>query len=298
MASPLSKIITAQTGRKALEVQTLEYLDRLEKLLAPDVIKPLTAVHDCGQAKQVNIELPDKYNTIELLFIGDVQFGHKDCKYSTVQQYVKWVLAKPNRFVGLTGDLIDAAHAFTPGSTWDNMFEQQSQVYRFVEALAPMRHRVIGYVGGNHERRGIPVFGDLGFLLATMLRVPYSNGRQYINLTFGQHKPFRILLWHGHPRARTKGALAQIMDRFTRIGNAQLYVTAHNHQSLVVPGCRELNRQGDITLEDYVGMSGTSFLTTYGSYGEWMGFESYNVLMPRVNLHSDGTWEAVIRCGG
>ena len=305
MDSAFLELLSAVEKHKTLAPKTHEYLTRLAAMLEPDVVKLRTAVHYGEQSKQVNLEFPEslikKWPYLELLAIGDVQFGHKDSKVKqhsseekSLEYFIEWVLSKPWRFVILTGDMVDAAHAFTPGSTWDNIIGMQSQVYRFCEIMARIRHRIIGYVGGNHERRGIPVFGDLGILLATMLQIPYSDGRQYINVTFGKHNPFPIMAWHGHPRARTKGALAQIMDRFMRLGNAKFYVTAHNHQGLVLPEFREINEDRRIRKEKYVGMSGTSFLETYGSYGEWMGFGAYDVIMPQAQLRKDGTWAVIV----
>lgn len=305
MDEAFAVLLQAVESHKALTPRTHEYLARLAAGMAPDVVKLRTAIHYGEQSKQVNVEFPDsltkKWPCLELLAIGDVQFGHKDSKIAqkgpearSLEYFVNWVLAEPWRFVFLTGDVIDAAHAFTPGSPFDNLFAAQSQVYRLCEIMGRIRHRIIGYVGGNHERRGIPVFGDLGVLLATILRIPYSDGRQYINITFGSHKPFSTMLWHGHPRARTKGALAQIMDRFMQIGNAKLYVTAHNHQSLVIPNFREISTPSGLRIEKFVGVSGTSFLETYGSYGEWMGFGAYDVLMPQAHVRRDGTWAVVV----
>lgn len=299
MDAAFTALLSAVEKQKSLTPRTHQYLQRLMEMLEPDVLEINTAVHKDAESKQVNIDFPEslikQWPCLELIQIGDVQFGHKDCKIPRVREYRDWVLAKPYRFVLFTGDMIDAAHAFTPGSPWDNIFGAQSQVYQFCQIFAPMRHRILGYVGGNHERRGIPVFGDLGILLATMLKVPYSGGRQYLNLRFGKHQPFRILLWHGHPRARTKGALAQIIDRFMQIGNAQLYLTGHNHQAMIIPSYREVSEHGRIRLEKVIGASCTSFLETYGSYGEFMGFGAYDVLMSRGILEKDGKWELTVR---
>jgi hypothetical protein len=292
MDGPLPKIIAALKSNEALKPQTHSYLRGLQAALADDVVKLIPSQIVRGEAKQVNVEIREtKWPYLEIINIADVQFGHVDCKYERLQEMLDWILKEPYRFAVLTGDMVDAAHAFTPGVTWDNLFSAQSQVCAFVEMFARVRHRILGYVGGNHERRALPMFGDLGTLIALLLKLPYSSGRQYVNIKYGEHKPFPILLWHGHPRARTKGALAQIMDRFMRIGTkARLYLTGHNHQGILIPSFREVTVNGEMSTESYYGASGTSFLQTYGSYGEWMGFESYDVLMPRARLWRDGKW--------
>jgi len=295
----LSEIIAANRAFENLAPNTHEYLRDLKASLAPDVIRPISKYIVRGETKKLNVDFPDELTTdwpyLELIQLSDVQFGHRDCKLETLAKYIEWILSKPYRFICNTGDAIDAAHAFTPGSPWDNIFEAQSELCSFARIMAPVRHRWLGYVGGNHERRGIPVFGDLGKLIACMLEVPYSGGRQFIDIRYRSHESFKVALWHGHPRARTKGALAQIMDRYTKIGNAHLYYTGHNHQCLVVPDYREIVQPDGLKLEMYVGASGTSFLRTYGSYGEWMGFGAYNVIMPRARLYPNGEWELVVK---
>lgn len=299
MDHSLAALIQSVSRVKDLTPQTEKFIAHLAALHAGDVADLKTSVHHGEESKQVDASFPqslaDKWEKLEVTSLADIQWGHRDCKIKSVYAFRDWVLAEPFRFVVLVGDMVDAAHAFTPGTPFDNLFRPQSQLFTLAEIFAPMRHRILGYVGGNHERRTVPAFGDLGTLIAMLLRIPYSGGRQLVRIKFGKHNPFPVMLWHGHPRARTKGALAQIMDRYMQIGNAKVYFTGHNHQSLVLPSFREVHEQGRIRMEKYVGMSGTSFLETYGSYGEWMGFGGYDVLMPTIRLEKSGQWEAVVR---
>lgn len=174
-----------------------------------------------------------------LIQLTDVQFGHVHCKYQRVMEFRDWVLAAENRFMVWTGDMIDAWAAWSPGRPWENIADPQTQVFKFCEVWAPARHRVLGYVGGNHERRAIPAFGDLGVLLATLLKVPYSNGKQHIDVFFGKHAPFKITQWHGRGGARTKGTVAQTLHRFANDGDSQLYLMGHLHQPLIMPFWKE-----------------------------------------------------------
>src|ERR1700744_4541868 len=73
------------------------------------------------------------------------------------------------------------------------------------------------------RRRGVKTFGDLGKLIAMLLKVPYSAGKQFIDIHYGQHKPFRNALWHGGTGSRTKGAKAQMIHRWMTQGNADVY---------------------------------------------------------------------------
>lgn len=292
MANEIVEIIKAVKGARDLTTKTQDFLGRLTDSMPPNILIPQTGMHYGEQSKYVAYEVPDSFDEIELLQITDVQFGHRECKYKRVVEYRDWVLAKDNRFMLWCGDNVDAWAMWSPGTPWDQLFDPMSQVMRFVEVWAPARHRILGYVGGNHERRAIPGFGDLGTLIASLLRVPYSNGRQMIDPYYGEHDPFKITLWHGAGGARTKGTVAQILDRFMQHGDSQLYLMGHVHQALVMPTWKEVRqpRSRKLKLMKSMGAVGTSFLETWGTYGEVAGYSSSDVMMARAILERNGKW--------
>lgn len=248
------------------------------------------------QTKYVSWELPEELKTVELLQITDVQFGHVRCKYHRVLEYRDWVLAKANRFMIWTGDMIDAWAAWSPGRGFEQIGDPMSQVFKFCEVWAPARHRILGYVGGNHERRAIPGFGDLGIMLAALMRIPYSNGKQLIDVHFGKHKPFKISQWHGRGGARTKGTVAQTLHRFASEGDSQLYLMGHLHQPMIIPGWKEVRAPGQkVVTRKYIAALGSSFLETWNTYGEIAGYTGGDVLMPRAILDTPGGWEVTLR---
>jgi hypothetical protein len=261
-----------------------------------------TGMHHRGQSKYVSWHFPtDAFGDqpLELLHITDVQFGHKYCRKSRVREYRDWVLSEPNRYVLLGGDLVDAGHILSKGSPFDQEGDPQSEVYDFCEEFAPLRPRILGYVGGNHERRSIPTFGDLGVLIATMLKIPYSDGKQMVDIYYGKHKPFKVSLHHsgGSKSAQTKGAIANVIYKFMSQGDSQLYLVGHLHQALVLPDWREerLLKEHDIKLVKVIGAMSTSFLKTYGTYAEVAGFKPGDVMMARAVLETNGKWEVTLR---
>lgn len=296
MGETLPQAIAGYSRNDVLTPRTLDYLRSLERMMAPDCVKLETSRHYGEQAKYVTVRIPEKWDSLELIQLTDIQFGHVACKIKRVIEYRDWILSKPNRFILMTGDNVDAATIFSPGTPWDNLFGPQSQAYRFAETFAPARHRILGYVGGNHERRAMPAFGDIGTLIATLLRVPYSAGQQLIDIYFGQHKPFKVHLWHGVGGARTKGAVAQVLDRYMQKSDSQLFLMGHLHQGMIIPGWRtERDGKAGIKLQKRFAAIGTSFLDTIGTYAEVAGFDGHDVLMPRAVLTPDGHWELTLR---
>jgi hypothetical protein len=299
LAQPLTTIADEASGGR-LTPKAREYLNYLQSLHAPDVVRIDTGMHVGEQEKYVSVRFSEKqvreWKSLELIQLTDIQFGHVCCKVKRVREYRDWILSVPNRFVLMTGDNVDAATIFSPGSPYDNLFNPQNQVCRFAEEMAPLRHRILGYVGGNHERRSLPAFGDLGCLIATYLRIPYSMGKQTVDIHFGKHDAFKISLWHGTGGAKTKGTVAQVLDRFMSQGDSQLYMMGHLHQPMVIPKWRE-ERDGrnGIRLRKVMGVVGSSFLEFIGSYGEVMGLQPSDVLMGRAVLEASGGWEVTLK---
>lgn len=270
-------------------------LDRLRKLLdvEPYPVQPQSGMLYGMQTKYVTWKFPTaKYDTIELLHITDVQFGHIECRVHRVKEYIQWVLKEPNRFVLFGGDLIDAGHIFSPGQPWEQICEPQGQVYQFCELFAPLRPRILGYVGGNHERRTIKTFGDAGLLIASILQIPYSNGKQFIDVHFGEHKPFKVSLWHGGGAARTAGARMMMLHRFMQEADSQAYLVGHLHDAMVKFDWRAMRKPGrnDIHMTKICGAMSSSFLSHWGTYAEVAGLSANDVLMARLILEPDGRW--------
>lgn len=277
---------------------TQTYLDRLWDDAPKDVVKVNSSMHIGDESKfvRVGFDPVDYPDGIEILHLTDVQYGHRSCNVEKFIQYRDWVLEEPNRFVFFGGDMVDAATVVSIASPYENTMEPQGQVYRFVELAMPIRHRVIGYVGGNHERRGVKTFGDLGHLIALLLKVPYSSGKQFVDISYGAHQPFKNSLWHGGSGSKTKGSKAQMLHRFMTQGDSQVYWVGHLHDVLMLGDVRE--RRGDpgsIKLEKFAGVMSSSFLEHYGTYAETMGLPAGDCQMWRLLLEPNGKWQLTLR---
>lgn len=287
-----------QDQRESL-ISSLSFLRELRASLSPYPVAVHLGMRYGPQAKYISWNFdPNAYKTVELLHITDTQFGHVECQVDRIIEYRDWVLSKPNRFVLFGGDMVDAWTILSPGTAFENIAEPQSQVYKFVEMMAPLRGRILGYVGGNHERRGVKTFGDLGVLIAMLMQVPYSNGRQLIDIHFGSHKPFQIDLWHGRGAGRTDGSKVQMLSTYVKDHpGSDLYLAGHLHDCFVFQKYREIrhHNRAQVKIKKYhFGMS-SSFLNTWGTYAEVSGMSITDVAMLRCVLEPDGKSEITIR---
>jgi len=240
---------------------------------------------------------PKPLSTVELVHLTDLQIGSKGFQRSKFLEYRGWLLDKPNRFVFLGGDIIDAATILSVASPYDNTKEPIDQVDEATELLRPLQKagRLLGYVGGNHERRTIKTFGDCGRLIARVLEVPYSRGVQLIDIHYGEHKPFKISIWHGGGSARTKGAKAQMLHRFMHQADSHLYLVGHLHDVVLLFDWRQLRKGNKIKLQKIAGVMSSSFQDFWCSYAEVAAMSPSDTMMARVILEPSGSWEVTLR---
>jgi len=277
-------------------------IDRLDALrtAAPKAVVTINPLRQVGNEIKVLTATfsPKKYKTLELLMITDVQWGHQAVKEDRVIEFRDWVLDQPNRFVFFGGDMIDAE---TPLSKFieaerSNKYAPSEQVLRFVEVMMPLRHRVLGYVGGNHEDRTAKGFGPAGEMIATLMGIPYSRGKQYIGINYGDHAPYRVALWHGTGAAATKGSKAQMLHRFMQTGDHQLYLVGHLHDVVLLFDWKErFKADGDVRLQKIAGVMSSSFLDHFGTYAERKGLPPTDTMMARAILEPNGKWEVTLR---
>lgn len=258
---------------------------------------------EADQVKLVSYDFNDRkrfpkpLSSVELIHITDMQLGSKGFMRSKFLKYRDWILDVPQRFVLLGGDIVDAATILSVGSPYDNTGEPIDQVEEAIDILMPLAKagRLLGYVGGNHERRTSKTFGDCGRLIAKSLQVPYSGGVQLIDIHFGKHKPFKISLWHGGGSAQTKGAKAQMLHRFMQKADSYLYLVGHLHDVVLLFDWRQHRVEGKIKLQKIAGIMSSSFLAYWNSYAEVAAMSPSDTMMARTILTPDGGWEVTLR---
>ena len=275
-----------------------ERMSKILKSLPKRRIEISTSMLVSGCAKYVTVSLKNfKWPRIELLHITDIQWGNPQCNKEKLEEYREWVTKKPYRFTILGGDMCDLNTMLSVGKgAMEQDSEPSEQVLSLAEFLAPISHRILGYVGGNHEQRGQKFGHDFGAHLAGLLRVPYSDGIQAIDLYYGDWEPFKIYLWHGRGGARTMGSKAQAMMSVIQNDRANLYISGHTHTALVLPGFHvdRDHKKKHIIIEKYYAVSSTSFQNYYGTYAERAYYPPTFLLMGAATIYPNRTFRISI----
>ena len=260
-----------------------------------------------GQYKFLTHEFPDsfakKFDELEIIFISDVQYGHNHCRVDKLIEYRDWILEKPNRFTIFGGDLVDGWRVGSPGQGYDNWCKPSSQVFQFCELMAPLKHRVLAFVGGNHERRGQAGGVDLGRIISFVLEIPYSEGAQMVSLLYGKHRrgegpthPFRLYTWHGSGAAGSPGGRINMTLKALPNDEAQVSLSGHIHNAHVYPVWRSRRDESGQKMwhEKCYVVSASHFLNFYGTYAEVAGCTYSGLMMPVVHVRADGRYRVEI----
>jgi hypothetical protein len=122
-----------------------------------------------------------------------------------------------------------------------------------------------------------------------------AAGVQLIDIHFGEHKPFKISLFHGRGAARTKGSKAQMLHQFMGQGDSQVYLCGHLHDALVLFDWRQKRFGDGIKLQKIAGAMSSSFLEYWNTYAEVAGLSPSDTMMARIILEPNGHWEITLR---
>jgi transposase len=173
---------------------------------------------------------------VRIIPIYDVHYGHAACKYTKFKNYVNWIADNDNVLTFLGGDIMENALDDGRGMTYSQSIPPDQQIEQMCELLAPIAHKILFSLPGNHcyrteKRSGI----DPAMIVAKNLKVPYFNGPVYCSI-LGMGNKWRMYAAHGTGGSQTKGGKLNAggkARRFTDFIN--WYSTGHCHDPIINP---------------------------------------------------------------
>ena len=191
-----------------------------------------------------SINLDPEFREIILLPFSDLHDGAKEFDSQLFKKYRDFVLAEPNRFCVLNGDLADNAIKYSKSDIYTATLQPREQVLEIVDLLSPLAKdgRIWGSVKGNHcERTEREVGISLSEYIADKLGIPYFGPEVLFKVRFGKNKHWRnayytVYVTHGTGGGRTKGAKANNLDRLKDMVLADVYCMGHTHDQMILTG--------------------------------------------------------------
>src|SRR5271166_4461070 len=248
------------------------------------------------ECRRASITIPDDWSKPIIFVKGDEQLGHVTCDEERIKKDIAWVEKNPQCLVMLLGDAIDAATDRSPGSIRENKSAPIRQANQYIDLHRPIRDRVIGYVGGNHERRIDKALSEGGAgvrLIASGLStpehpVPFSSGVLLLDLHWKGHL-WTFTLFHGAGAAATAGSKVQRLQRNILLSDSLITLSGHLHEELKTSR-RLIKRtaEGGIHIAKQTALQCGTYLKYLGSYGEVAGMSPVGPDMIVIELLADG----------
>lgn len=251
-----------------------------------------------GECRRASVVIPNSWAHPIVFAKGDEQLGHVTCDEDRVKKDIAWVQHNPECLVFLLGDAIDSAVKTSPGSIRENTLSPLRQIDSYVEMHQSIKDRIIGYVGGNHERRIDKALDDSGAAVRLIARglsgpnhkVPFSGGILLIDVHWRGHV-WTFTLFHGAGAAQTPGSKIQRMQRNMLLSDSMITLSGHLHDEAKTSR-RYVKRSvdGTVRVVKQTALQCGTYLQYIGSYGEVGGMAPVGPDMIVIELFDDGKY--------
>lgn len=207
--------------------------------------------------------------TIKVWPVADVHIGSKECDLDGFKAFLKRVLADPDSYIVLVGDIINNGVKDSLTNVYEELIPPSAQIDVAVELLRPLADagKILGAVSGNHERRSAKQV-DLCpmYTIMCLLRAPhlYRQNMAFVRVRMERdgktYNRYSLLLTHGKS-ANGKRRFAYSVEGVDAI------VTGHTHAGIVEKPARLIfTEKCTVKIEPLVSVTATSWLS-YGGYG-------------------------------
>lgn len=184
-----------------------------------------------------------------LVLFSDVHYGVKACDTDRFKWMIKKTSALENPYYLGVGDYQDFASYSTNKKlaegqlheTEDEWIDTQmaKQTRELAEIMAPMKGRIWGLIGGNHQYR-MQNGKMTDEYLCELLDTKYLGWLSVIKVLFpscaGVDQMLSVFACHGKQGGKLLGtSLNAVVDMAQIIPNADIYVQGHDHQRMAVP---------------------------------------------------------------
>lgn len=214
---------------------------------------------------------------IELYGLSDLHIGSKEFDEAAFNKTTREIMAEPNRFVVLAGDYVDNGVKSSVTSPYEAMMQPKAQRDYAVELLHPIKDRILGAVGGNHEYRSAKDSDtDPAEIIMAKLGIEdvYRESMAYVLIKVGEraghHKTpptYCICLTHGSSGGQTLGAGLSKADQYASISGADLMILGHSHKPGTAPASRwECDKAKGVMVQRNYGIMICTAWLTYGGY--------------------------------
>jgi predicted phosphodiesterase len=197
--------------------------------------------------------------------MSDIHLGAKTHLKKPLKKMVKKI--KKTRFTSaiIHGDVLEANSKTSVGEgVYEQTLTPDEQLEEIYKILKPIRGKILGISRGNHEVRASKNEGiDLINVLCRQLDVPRLLSHSLHTFHFDDvEKDYTLCVWHGRTGATTRAGKMRVVEKVSRIYEANAYVMGHVHDLMTWMDLKYTPFGGEII--------------RYGINGSFMGYlDSY-----------------------
>lgn len=264
--------------------------------------------------KVIRAELP-YFDEIEVFPIADLHLGDEFTDEKLIRSTVNYIMASPNRFVMLNGDLMNTALTTSVSDSYSEKYPPSKQIEITASILRPLADagRILAMTSGNHEDRVYKATGiDMTAILAKELGIldRYSDNNYVLFVKFGRSihadckssinkkNVYSFYCMHGAGGGRKSGGKLNRVMSMSESVDADIYVMSHVHDVMYKPAiiCKTdiQNMTVSMMKREYLI---TNAWQSFGGYGMKFGFTPASNEIGYVILNGNGKKKTRYVCG-
>lgn len=264
------------------------------KIWMPDLLPKIYSYDRSPIHPYMVINLPDPPNGAywDLHPLGDWHYGASECDYQAVDNVIKSIKNNDSAIVLFTGDLMENANKESIGDgVYRQLIPPQKQQEEVIYKSAPIAHKIIAAVGGNHGNRTVKsVYLDPDKNIADSLEIEHFDGMLYIDIICQNHK-WEVLAMHGVTGATTLAGRLNAIKKKNTFHTADIFLMAHTHDQQI-PWDIEVKRDPvamKLVERDRAYVLTGGFLKPHIGYANKKEFPPLPVGMPHIHLKCNGS---------
>jgi predicted phosphodiesterase len=276
------------------QVDVKSYIQELKRNMVPndDYIALRSSMMQSETKSIFGRKITTNKDSIRIVPLGDVHFGHKNCDVTAFQSVVKHILTHDDTYSFLVGDLLETA---TKKSIGAGLFEEDSHLNKQVDSMKKMLKpladagKILGGVDGNHEDRVYQLTSLCPVAqICQEFNIPFQQYQMYYILEINNMK-YKVFLTHGKGGGSSKTTKIKNVAKPSEIAPLMdLYISGHYHSDISDKDkVMYVDEEGNIKehIRRFV-MCG-SFMKYYGSYAEQAVLQPSIVGAPQIFLFSN-----------
>jgi hypothetical protein len=276
-----------------------EYVSKIDQIQSTFKKRKFTIEVPESEFPEIIITVPDSWPKILLAPWYDVHRGHALHDDTIFKKHRKWFIDEPYVLGWNGGDFIENVVEGSPG-IYSQTEYPGAQFDHAAEILAPLQHKLMFAIPGNHESRTFRTAGfDIARHLADDLKLPYFSDYCFCTIRWRGMK-FRICAHHGTGAAASPGGQRNAARKDLPWVGADMYVTGHLHQPIADVVYRaDYDQATDrMVKRSSVVIICPSYLNYFGGYGAAKRLGPGELGLTVAELQTTGNIEVKVHAGG